>query len=142
MQLTTDHYSTLYEYPTHWGDMDSARHINNLVYLRWSETARVAFFEESGVAITFNQGIGPILAWHDCKYVFPLTHPDTVRVGVRVLELMEDRFIIETGIFSKRHNRIAAISKQVIVPYDYQTLQKTPLPPEWLEGIKALNAGT
>lgn len=137
MPVTLDDYNITARFATHWGDEDSARHINNLVYLRWAETIRVLYFEAIGMDASFaGDAPGPILAWQDCKYIFPMTHPDTAVVGVRCIEVLDDRFIMETAIFSERHDRIAAITKQSIVPYNYARLQKVSLPEQWREGIR------
>ena len=135
--ITPQDFSRLHRFPVHWGDMDSAQHVNNLVYLRWAETARVLYFEEIGVSTAFAPGeTGAILAYQDCKYIYPMTYPDTAVVGARTVEIADDRFTMETAIFSERHDRIAAITKQVIVPYDYGRLTKAPLPPAWVKRIE------
>lgn len=136
MRLTIDDFKIQAKFPTHWGDEDSANHINNLVYLKWAETVRVHYFEAMGMDFSFSGDVaGPILAWQDCKYVFPMTHPDVAIVGSRCVEIQEDRFIIETGIFSEKHGRIVAITKQSIVPYNYGLLKKVAMPEAWKEGI-------
>lgn len=136
MRLSIDDFNITARYPTHWGDEDAARHINNLVYMRWAETMRVKYFEAMGMSIDFAGDVaGPILAWQDCKYIFPMTHPDLAIMGVRTIEIMPDRFMLETAIFSEKHQRIAAINKQLIVPYNYAKLAKAPLPDFWVEGI-------
>ena len=136
--ITEKDFPHLYDFPVHWGDMDSAKHVNNLVYLRWAETVRVHYFEAIGVNTSFGPeggGTGAILAWQDCKYTFPMTYPDTARVGARTIEVLEDRFIIQTAIFSTRHQRLAAVTQQTIVPYDYGALRKVALPEDWRAGI-------
>ncbi|MEL7161682.1 MAG: thioesterase family protein, partial [Bacteroidota bacterium] len=113
--------------------------VNNLVYLRWAETVRVAYFVAIGMNVDFSGDVtGPILAWQDCKYIFPMTFPDVAIVGARVTEIGEDRFTLETGIFSEKHDRIAAVTQQVIVPYNYATLTKVSLPEAWVAGIHAI----
>ncbi|MEM7512734.1 MAG: thioesterase family protein [Bacteroidota bacterium] len=136
-RVTLDMYPIQAEYPVHWGDMDAAQHVNNLVYLLWSETARLVYFENLGIDISFSSEVGPILGWQECKYMFPMTYPDTAMVGIRTIDLQNDRFTIECGMFSKKHNRIAALSKHLIIPYDYQNLKKTELPQSWKENIEA-----
>ncbi|NJB87579.1 acyl-CoA thioester hydrolase [Lewinella marina] len=141
MKITQHDFPTLHRFPVHWGDMDSAQHVNNLVYLRWAETARVLYFKAMGVNTRFAPGdTGAILAYQDCKYTFPMTYPDTALVGVRTVEVNEDRFTLETAIFSEHHNRLAAITRQVIVPYDYGALRKAPMPDAWREGIRRADA--
>jgi len=127
------------EIPVLWGDMDAARHVNNTVYLRWTETGRLAYFHAftDGQEADFDK-TNVILAWHDCKYIFPMTFPDTALIGVKLSEIAEDRFFLETHIFSQKHQRLAAISRQSLVAYDYQALKKAPLPKAWIEGIEKL----
>ena len=139
MKIKQADFSTLHRFPVHWGDMDSAQHVNNLVYLRWAETARVIYFEAIGVNTGFSPGnTGAILAWQDCKYTYPMTYPDTALVGTRTIEVEDDRFTMETAIFSERHDRLAAVTRQLIVPYDYGKLTKAALPAPWVEAIERM----
>ena len=120
----------------HWGDMDAASHVNNLIYLRWSETARIEFFDKVFAGdFNFSKGIGPILAWQDCKYIFPMTYPDVALIGLKVGEILEDRYFMEVRVFSQQHQRLAAISKQSIMAYDYGNLRKATIPESWLKGL-------
>ena len=129
-------YTVVVEFPVQWGEMDAANHVNNLIYLRWSESARLKYFEHIRLPIDFKGAYGPILGWQDCKYIFPVTYPDTVVAGSRVIEILKDRFVIECGIYSLRHQRIAAISKQQIIPYSYTELKKVEMPESWISAIK------
>ena len=134
-------YALIREYEVHWGDMDAANHVNNTVYLRWAESVRIEYFAAMGMDISFSGiDVGPILGWLDCKYIFPITYPDWAVVGARTIEIKEDRFIMECAIFSKKHARIAAISKQSIIPYSYGDLVKVDIPENWLESIEKLNS--
>jgi len=116
--------------PVLWGDMDSANHVNNLIYLRWTETARIQLFEKM-MDTSFKGDKGPILGWHDCKYIFPLTYPDTALVTMKVIQILMDRFMLEARVYSQKHQKLAAISMQSIIPYDYTQLTKIELPEEW-----------
>ena len=134
-------YKVIQEYKVQWGHMDAARHVNNTVYLRWAESARIAYFEAMAMDTTFQGGgVGPILGWQDCKYIFPLTFPDTAIVGARTIEKQDDRFIMECAIYSTTHQRISAISKQSIIPYNYGALKKVDLPITWIEKINAIDS--
>lgn len=139
--IEQDDFTTLHAIDVLWGDMDAARHVNNLAYLRWAETARVLYFEAVGVNTSFSEagtGVGAILAWQDCKYTFPMTYPDTALLGVRTSELTDEYFTMETAIFSKAHDRLAAVTKQRIVPYDYGELRKAAMPTAWRSGIERI----
>ncbi len=126
------------EVPVQWGDMDAAGHVNNVIYLRWCESARITYFEKIDIDLSFRDGVGPILGWQDCKYIFPMTYPDRALIGIKVEEIREDRFLMLAHIYSQKHERLAIISKQAIVPYDYGQLAKAPIPENWLTNIKAV----
>ena len=128
--------------PVLWGDMDAARHVNNIVYLRWTETARVVYMDAMGMDTSFRgPGVGPIIGWQDCKYIFPLEYGDTALVGARTTEILQDRFVMQCAVFSERHDRLAALSLQHIIPYSYGELRKVALPEEWVRGIRAVSSG-
>ena len=141
-RLTLNDFNVKTSLPVQWGDMDAANHVNNSVYMRWVESARLAYFTEMGMDTSFRgQNAGPILAWQDCKYILPVTYPDTVTIGIRTLQVEQDRFRMECGIFSEKHGRLVAIAKQVIVPYDFRQLHKIPMPEAWLLGIDRIEEG-
>ncbi len=135
-------FTHVMEFPVHWGEMDAAQHVNNLVYLKWSETARIDYFTKIGINTEFStEGIGPILGWQDCKYIFPIRYPDSILIGTRTHELKDDRFVLQCVVFSKSKNRLASISHHDVIPYDYGQLKKVPLPEYWREGIEKFDGG-
>ena len=123
-------YTTI-ELPVQWGDMDAAQHVNNTVYLRWIESARIAMFQKMSDGTLEFKKIVPILAWQDCKYIFPVTYPDTIVVRLDVIELSEDRVLCEGKIYSKTHQRVVALSKSLLMAYDMEHLKKHPFPQAW-----------
>jgi len=44
-----NHWPISLELPVQWGEMDAFQHVNNVAYLRWFESARIAYFEAAGV---------------------------------------------------------------------------------------------
>ncbi|MEZ4865108.1 MAG: thioesterase family protein [Caldilineaceae bacterium] len=132
-------FPVIIDIPVAWGDMDAYQHVNNTVYFRYFESARIAYFDRLAMndlrAVT---GIGPILASVNCRFRIPLTYPDTVAVGARVTTIQADRFEMETVIVSYRHRKVAAAGSGVIVTYNYSELQKALMPPELKARIEAL----
>lgn len=118
------------EVPVLWGDMDAFGHVNNTVFFKYFEVARIAYFERVGyLALIEEEGLGPILAETSCRFRRPLKHPDTVIVGARVPSLGEDRFTMEYRIWSLGQDTTAATGEGLIVSYDYRNSKKAPLPP-------------
>ena len=114
-----------------WGEMDAANHVNNVLYFRWSETARFDYFEQLNIPVVpGGDGIGLILGWQDCKYILPIVYPDKIFIGTRLKNLEEDRFILESHFFSEKYQRLAAIAQHRIVPYDYRAKKKAPVSKE------------
>lgn len=127
------------EIKVQWGDMDAAGHVNNLVYLRWFETARVDYFARLGQDVVMNDDKpGFILAKQDIKYIFPLTYPDRIVASVRIETIQSDRFSMYCQIYSQRHQCLAAVMNGVIVTYDYRDHKKALIPPTMLQSIKVL----
>ena len=124
--------------PVAWGDMDAFAHVNNTVYFRWFESARIAYFERVVINTGTPKGVGPILASTSCRFKVPLTYPDTVHIGARVRELDEDRFTMEYAVYSARQDRLAARGEGLVVSYDYASARKAPVPAAWREHIASL----
>jgi acyl-CoA thioester hydrolase len=109
-------YPVVVEIPVAWGEMDAFQHVNNVVYFRWFESARIAYSEKIGLnKYKEDTGIGPILGATSCRYKLPLTYPDTVSIGAKTVEVEEDRFTMKYVIVSRRHQKIAAEGDGVVV---------------------------
>ena len=142
MQELLKEFPSVIKLPVQWGEMDAAKHVNNSVYIRWGESARIAYFDKMNLDNSFTEQIGPILGWQDCKYIFPVTYPDTISIGVKTVEIKADRFFVECHMFSHKHQRIVAINKNSIIAYDYHNLKKAQLPKEWIQKISELEGKT
>ena len=135
-----DGYPVVIDVPVAWADMDAYGHVNNTIYFRWFESARIAFFEEIGwYELKERTGIGPILASTRCRFRIPLTYPDVVAVGARAGEVGRDRFVMEYVTVSRASERLAAEGDGLIVSYDYRALAKAELPAEVRERLAALD---
>jgi acyl-CoA thioester hydrolase len=128
----TDKDEALAAYPVrvpismHWGEMDSYGHLNNVIYFRYFETARMAYFQE--IAFTSAVAIGPILSSTSCRFRIPLQYPDALWAAARVTDVGDDRFTMEMAVYSTTHQKIAATGEGQIVAFDYRTQKKTTLP--------------
>ena len=125
--------------PVAWGEMDALKHVNNVVYFRYFESARIAYFEKLRFWEFMNQtGVGPILASIQCRFKTPLIYPDTVSVGTRIPKIEQDRFVMEYRAVSHKSQAIAAEGESVVVSYNYRENKKTQLPEEMKQRILAL----
>lgn len=67
--------------PIRWGDMDAMRHVNNTVYFRYMEQARITWIDGIRSALQA-EGAGTVVASTGCNFRKPLTYPGTVEVRV------------------------------------------------------------
>lgn len=66
-----------------WGDMDAMGHVNNTVYFKYMEHARVEWLREIGFLLLPN-GQGPIIANAFCNFKRQLKYPDEVLMKLYV----------------------------------------------------------
>jgi acyl-CoA thioester hydrolase len=124
-----------------WGEMDSYRHVNNVVYFRYFENARLEYFRRlDWFQFERATGVGPILAATQARFRKPLTYPDTVSVATRIATLAEDRFTMEVLVVSHSLAAVAAEGQGTVVTFHYATGQKVPIPDELRRRIAALEA--
>jgi acyl-CoA thioester hydrolase len=139
MEALLQDYPVTIEIPVAWGEMDAFQHLNNVVYFRYFESVRIAYFDAIEVmAVMETTGVGPILAETRCRYRVPLTFPDTVTVGARASALAPQGFMMQYVVASHRHGKIAAEGDGRIVTIDYAGGGKVPLPDVVRERIQAL----
>lgn len=138
-----DDFPVCFETPVAWGEMDAFAHVNNIVFFRYFESARIAYFRRVGFLEHMEQtGVGPILARTSCVFRHALTYPDTVRVGARADDVGEDRFTMHYRIVSTAQDRTVAEGEGRIVCYDYRAGAKAPLPDAVRAAIREIEART
>ncbi|MBB5216802.1 acyl-CoA thioesterase [Parapusillimonas granuli] len=62
--------------PVRWGDLDAMDHVNNTVYFRYFEEARVRLL--AGAGVFGDAGRGAVLAQTSCDFLKPVQYPATV----------------------------------------------------------------
>jgi acyl-CoA thioester hydrolase len=129
--------------PVQWGDQDSFGHVNNVVYFRWFESARIAYFEKVGLSsLMITEKVGPILAAINCNYRRQLTYPDTVRVGARITKIGRSSMTMEHRLVSENAGTLAAEGDSTIVSFDYDAGKSHPVPEAIREAISRFEGKT
>jgi acyl-CoA thioester hydrolase len=124
-----------------WGEMDAYQHVNNVVYFRYFENARLEYFRRlNWFEFEDRTGIGPILAATSARFRRPLTYPDTIRIGARVSAMEKDRFTLEHRIVSAALKDVATEGQGTIVTFHYARGEKVPIPDELRRRIEELEA--
>jgi acyl-CoA thioester hydrolase len=113
-----------------FGDLDAMRHLNNVVFLRYFETARIAYLRElvpsHDPAHPENDAFGLIFAECHINYRSPVHFDEEVAVVCSIGNVKRSSFRVE---FEMRvGSRLAAEGYGVLVGFDYQAQQAAQLP--------------
>lgn len=114
-------FPVIHPQPIHWGEMDAFNHLNNVVFYRYAESARIAYLFALKM---FDGDMVTVLAESSCKYLRPVTYPDTLLIGVRCRHLGTTSIIMEYSYFSTAQNAVVATADAVIVRLDSSASKK------------------
>lgn len=132
-------YPVVIQLPVVWGEMDSYRHVNNVIYFRYLESARVEYFARlNWLEFEKQTGIGPILQATHARFRRPLTYPDTISVAARVASMDADRFTLDHRIVSHVQKALVTVGHGTVVTFNYWTGKKVPIPEELRRRIEEL----
>jgi acyl-CoA thioester hydrolase len=67
-----------------WGDMDAMGHVNNTVYFRFMEQARIGWFDALVPQGEAWRSTGIVIANASCNFKRPINYPGTVEVKLLV----------------------------------------------------------
>lgn len=65
--------------PMRWGDMDALGHVNNAVYFRYMEQARIEWLHASGYGMD-SHSQGPVVVNAHCSFIRQLKYPGDIEV--------------------------------------------------------------
>ncbi len=126
-----DHVVTL---PVRWGDMDVYEHVNNTVYFRYAEQARIEWMERLGLQLSRTQSQGPVIVNASCTFFIPITYPSVVEVKVFVGHVGRSSVDTSYEIRVVGDDRLCAEGAARVVWVDVNTGKSCPIP----ESLKAL----
>ena len=127
--------------PIRWGDMDAFGHVNNTVYFRYMEQARLDWLTalESTRHGDWTQETGPVIVNASCTFHAPLVYPGVCEVRMYLGELGRSSVGTFYDIFND--DRLFADGAAKIVWIDRSSGRSTPLP-EAIAGLLRTSAGT
>lgn len=114
--------------PIRWGDMDAMGHVNNTVYFRYIEQARVQWLAETGFFASDTQQ-GPVVVNAHCTFLKQLKYPGEIEIRSFVGAIGRSSF--ETMQEIRRVDQPDVLSAEggaKVVWVDYAAEKSTPLP--------------
>ncbi|MCX4914772.1 acyl-CoA thioesterase [Streptomyces sp. NPDC060011] len=105
----------IYRCPLRWADMDAYGHVNNVVFLRYLEEARIDFLFRPEK--DFKQG--SVVARHEIDYKRQLVHRHApVDIELWVTQIRAASFTIAYEV--KDPDQVYVTASTVIVPFDFE----------------------
>ncbi|MDM1245080.1 acyl-CoA thioesterase [Acinetobacter indicus] len=123
MQLTD--YPVIHQQVVAWGDMDALGHVNNVMYYRYIESARIHYMDQIRM---MQQSFSTVVASNQCKYMRPVFYPDTLKISVRVEEIRNSAFRMHYLLWSEQQQAVVASAEAIMVCVNSESMQKMPLP--------------
>jgi len=128
------HTSTM---PIRWADMDAVGHVNNTVYFRFMEQARIEWLHALDPSARGHaSGTGPVIVNASCTFLEPLHYPGEVVVRMSLVEpgrtSVGSTYEIDCG------GRRAAEGAAKMVWVDVASGRPVPLPEAILVPLRAL----
>lgn len=111
-----------------WGDADMLGHVNNAVFFTYSESARMAYYEQIIAPAADTREQSMILARTACDFVAQLTYPADLNVGARCTRIGRSSLGMQVGMFLPGQDTPVAVTDSVIVWFDYAKQATAPVP--------------
>ncbi|KOV58306.1 acyl-CoA thioesterase [Streptomyces sp. MMG1121] len=106
----------IYRCPLRWSDMDAYGHVNNAVFLRYLEEARIDFLSRRGK----ESKDGSVVARHEIDYRRQLVHrPTPVDIEMWVTDVRAASFTVSYEV--KDEDTVYVQARTVVVPFDFET---------------------
>ena len=127
------------EVPVLWGDQDAFGHVNNVIYFRWFESARIAYFEKIGLFDLLSQsGVGVILASIKCDFLSQLIYPDRACIAARVTRIGNSSMTMQHSLISKATNHVSATAYSTVVTFNFEKNTSERVPDDLRRNISEL----
>lgn len=117
-------------------DIDGMGHVNNAVYLTYTEFARTRFYMEIAKKERLDE-IDFILAHVEIDFESQAVWGDQIQVTVWPSKIGTSSFTLGYEITERRSGRRLARATSVLVSYDYERQKPKPVPPAFRKLFEA-----
>lgn len=129
---TRDGWSFCHVDRVRFADLDAMRHLNNVAFLTFVESARVAYVTALLTDYQPEQrdAFGLIVAEVHIDYRSPAYYDEEIHTCLRPADIARSAFRTQFEMHSGRDDRLLAEGYAVLVGFDYGTAKSMPLPDE------------
>ena len=131
-------FSHVLELPVRWGDADVYGHINNVSFVRYVESGRVAYVDDvMKLSLTANMDAAWVLADIQCSFLQQVEYPTLLEICTRVKKLGTKSITLETGLYRQGESEPVLTSVAVMVWFDFKAQKAAAIPVDQRETMKA-----
>lgn len=110
-------------YPTeihvHWGDQDALGHVNNVMFIRYFETARIHMMTASGIWEEFEKAkLFVVLGKIECNFLRSIHYPETIIAQCGLVSIGKSSIVVEHQIKIKSTGQLVASGQGIMVCAD------------------------
>lgn len=121
------HFNTQVNVPIDWADLDLFGHVNNVIFFRYVQNARIHYCGQIGLTSLYDdEKLSFMVASSQCRFKKPLYYPGHVTVKIRVDWIKNSSFQMDYQIL--KGEDLVAEANDVIVVYDHRKKTKVTMP--------------
>ena len=133
-------YPLVSRFSVPFADVDMMRHVNNVAYIRWTETMRSEYFAQV-MRTPINGDHGMIQATINFTYERQLVYREQIAIGCKIPRIGNKSFDFEYEIWSDTHGHRAAHGITTMVAFDFVRDQTIVVPEDWRKAIAEYESG-
>ncbi len=127
--ISLDKATQVFHIDVAWGDSDILGHTNNVQFIRYLESARVAYCEEvMGLPLELGMSAGWVLADMQCSYLQQVHYPTHLDVYSSISRIGGKSVTLMADLFRKGEDEPVARSQAVMVWFDFDAKKSAAIP--------------
>jgi acyl-CoA thioester hydrolase len=134
-------YRHILAIPTRWMDNDTYGHVNNVTYYSYFDTVVNEHLVNQGGLDIRNGDVVGFVVETSCRYFRPVSFPDTIDAGMRVVKLGRSSVTYEIALFRQGDAHPAAAGRFVHVWVDRASVTPAEIPPRIRQALQPLVVG-
>ncbi len=113
-----------------WSEIDIYKHVNNVNFMKYMQSARVQFWNVSGLEKLHRETKkGPMLVSTHCDFKHPLFFPGNVHIKTKVAYLKNSSFGLDHELYND-DGVLCAVGHDVAVCFDFNINKTFSIPEE------------
>ena len=126
--VTRDEFPWFHAMGLRWNDLDPYRHLNNVRYYTFFDTAIMQYLTVAGGFDLLDGPALPFTVENCCRFHRSFTFPDVIDIGMRVARLGRSSVRYEFGLYRQGDDAVCATGYFVDVFTDRDTQQPVEIP--------------